>query len=155
MIDGRKKLVKLAFFAEPFNPESDGLQPSVRVDQLAFEIRRYGPFSVDAVNTCEDLQKQGSSRTRSQTTPITTGPLLSRETSPESRWENVYRPISGVSSTPSRRNSVDTRGTRLQTRSLEMLGIGVSEIDRYRGIPVEEMLAVGKHTSRISGGLTS
>lgn len=138
---GRKKLMKLAFFAEHYDPESDSLIPQSQLDQFDFEIFKYGPFSKGVLDAFDELEREGEIEEDDQnhlhniiTTTRDGGEAMkeaSRELDPEIRTH-----LDEIAETFG-----DDTGAQLERRSLNMLGIEKTEKDSYRGAPVGEIIA--------------
>jgi DNA-binding PadR family transcriptional regulator len=59
-VEGRTKLMKLAFFSEYYDPDTDSLQPDERVGSFKdFFIYDHGPFSKDVMEAFSSLKDDG------------------------------------------------------------------------------------------------
>ncbi len=137
---GRKKLMKLAFFAEHYDPDSGSLVPESQLGHFDFEIFKYGPFSKGVLDAFDELEREGEIEEDDQThlhNVITTTrdgseamEVAGRELDPEVRTH--LDEISEVFG--------DETGAQLETKSLNMLDIEKREKEEYRGIPMEDII---------------
>lgn len=137
---GRKKLMKLAFFGEHFDPESGSLTPEPQLGEFGFEIYKYGPFSKDVLDAYDELESTGYIEEDDQNYLHTIIKVqeertdsiehLMEEFDPETRQqlEAVVDHFGGDS------------GSTLESTSLEMLNIDKSEKDQFRGIPMNQLI---------------
>lgn len=138
-IVGRKKLMKLAFFLEHYDPNSDQLVSEPQVGEYDFEIFKYGPFSKEVLDDLDDLKRQDSLRENSSrmqylidVTPDGNHKTnqLERELSPSEKeqMEKIAEKFSSQT------------GSELESLSLELLGISKREKDQYRGMSISSIV---------------
>lgn len=139
--EGRKKLMKLMFLVEHFDP---GLGRLVRKSLLgdSFLIYHYGVFSFEVMNCYNELVKEGKIREGPgglESSPVCRGISLG---SPEKRGgsdlklelgEKLRERVDGVIE-----RFGNLTGYELEVQTLKTLGI--SEKDRYFGRPVESII---------------
>lgn len=136
---GRKKLMKLAFFAEYFDPESDTLVPNQRYVPFDFTIFKYGPFSKDVMNAFDSLKHSGLVEEDSDRMQH----LIEITDMGSERSEEVGRRL-----TPEEREHIEEivkkfgghSGGFLENMSLDYLGISKKEKEKFRGTSVEELI---------------
>jgi len=123
--EGRKKLMKLMFLVEHFDP---GLGRLVRKSLLgdSFLIYHYGVFSFEVMNCYNELVKEGK---------IREGPLGLESDLKVELQEKLRERVDGVIE-----RFGNLTGYELEVRTLKMLGIEPSEKDRYFGRPVESII---------------
>ncbi len=137
---GRKKLMKLAFFGEHFDPESGSLTPKPQLGEFDFEIYKYGPFSKDVLNAYDELESTGYIEEDDQNYLHTIIKIQ------EERTDSIYRLMEEFD--PEARQQLEAvvdhfgedSGSTLESTSLEMLNINKSEKDRFRGIPMNQLI---------------
>lgn len=137
---GRKKLMKLVFFAEHFDPDSGSLRPKSKLDRFTFEIYKYGPFSTDVMDTFDDLEEQGLVDERDDfylhniiTITDSGGEYL--QSLKKALPSDIQTHLDIISEKFGHKS-----GKELENQALTMLGIEKSEKDRYRGIPIENII---------------
>lgn len=137
---GRKKLMKLAFFGEHFDPESGSLTPKPQLGEFDFEIYKYGPFSKDVLNAYDELESTGYIDENDKNY------LHTIITVQEGRTDSIDRLVEEFD--PETRQQLEAvidhfgeeSGSTLESTSLEMLNIDKSEKDRFRGIPMNQLI---------------
>lgn len=140
-VDGRKKLMKLLFFSEYYDPETDRLQPDERLGGFTdFTIYKYGPFSRKVMDAFDELKERGLVE---EETTLTFSGNRKKEVSltDEGRRKaaNFDRDRELLSVVADKLG--DENGSELERISLSMLGIEREEKEEYRGTPVSDIIA--------------
>ena len=138
-IIGRKKLMKLVFFAEHYDPDEDELVSEPQLDLFDFEIFKYGPFSKKVLDDFDQLKNQNdlfedSSRMQ-YLIKVTADGSEKTEDIGENLPEEEKMHLEKIS-----REFSDKSGSELENLSLEMLGIKKREKDRYRGMSISSII---------------
>lgn len=138
-IFGRKKLMKLAFFAEHFDPSEGELTPEPQLESFDFHIFKYGPFSKKVLDELDNLKYQDqidedSSRMQHRIKITPDGEHktsdVEQRLSPEEKGhlEVIAEEFS------------DRSGSELENLSLDLLGIEKREKDQYRGMSISSII---------------
>lgn len=138
-IVGRKKLMKLVFFAEHFDPEAETLVSEPELGLFDFEIFKYGPFSKQVLDDFDQLKRRNeleedSSRMQYLIEVTDKGSRRTNEISEDLSGEEKVH-LEEIS-----KEFSDKTGAQLEKLSLDMLGIEKREKDRYRGMDVGEII---------------
>ena len=139
-IMGRKKLMKLAFFAEHYDPDEEKLVPKPQLGMFGFEIFKYGPFSKDVLDEFDQLKRQqnideDSSRMQHLIEVTNKGNQRTKRIE-ENLSKSERKHLEKISDEFS-----DKSGAQLEKLSLDMLGIEKREKDRYRGMSISSIVS--------------
>lgn len=139
---GRMKLMKLVFFSEYWQTESNRLTPDRHIGGFNdFKIYKYGPFSEDLLHTFDQLKERNLVREQEQMY----GPT--RICLTEKGRELAQEVKSGLPSDKTRqledvvRHFGSKDGNELEEESLEQLGITREEKKNHQGDSVESLIA--------------
>lgn len=140
-VDGRKKLMKLLFFSEYYDPETDRLQPDEQLGGFTdFTIYKYGPFSRKVMDAFDELKKRGLVEEETTLTFSGNRKKKIRLTDEGHRkvqdFDRDRKIISVVAD-----KLGDENGAELEGISLSMLGIEREEKEEYRNTPVSDIIA--------------
>jgi len=144
-ISGRKKLMKLLFFTEYYDFDTDMLTTSLESPDFDFLIYKFGPFSKDVMKSFDVLKNKGLIKEKK----IVGGGFRIKITD-EGRErlegvsgkipEKIEKQMSKVSE-----KFGDMHGNELESESLEYLGISEEEKEDYIGTPVEVLITEGNN----------
>lgn len=137
---GRKKLMKLAFFGEHFDPESGSLTPKPQLGEFDFEIYKYGPFSKDVLNAYDELESTGYIEENDQNYFHTIIELREGRTDSVDCLIEEFDPETRKQLEAVVNHFGEDSGSTLESTSLEMLNIDKSEKNRFRGIPMNKLI---------------
>jgi len=139
-VDGRKKLMKLLFFSEYYDPKTDQLQPDEQLGVFTdFTIYKYGPFSREVMDAFDELKQRGLVE---EETTLTFSGNRKKEIS----LTDEGRQKAGNSDSDREIISVvadklgEENGAELERISLLMLGIEREEKEVYRDTPVSDII---------------
>lgn len=141
VLRGRKKLTKLAFFAEYWSPEEDLLLPSEQFGGFNFIIYKFGPFSKGLFKSFDELKDDGlveevrRPRGNSEITVTEEGERRVEIVESQLRREERSQ-VAAV-----RNEWADRPGHELEELSLDYLGIDESETQEYMGMPVSVVIS--------------
>lgn len=145
VLKGRKKLTKLAFFAEYWIPdEEEGmLNPNEQFGGFSFIIYKFGPFSKELFEAFDELKDEGfveETRKPRKNSVIQLTP----------RGEKYAEKVGGKlnAEEQSQIKAVSEQlgnkpGHELEEKSLDYLGINKSEKEDYMGMPVSVIVSEG------------
>jgi uncharacterized protein YwgA len=140
-VEGRTKLMKLIFFSEYYDPESDSLQPEERMGVFDdFIIYNHGPFSRDLMDVFDSLKEEGLIEEETELTFRGNRRKVIHLT--DEGWDEVEEMDSeeGVISDICKTFGKESAST-LEDLCLEMLGLNCEEKDQYRFTPVSKIIA--------------
>ena len=143
VLKGRKKLTKLAFFAEYWLPEEEMLNPNEQFGEFNFIIYKFGPFSKDLFKAFDELKDEGfveetrKPRGNSMIQLTPKGGEHAKEIRKKLNQEeqNQVKTVSEQLGSKS--------GHELEEMSLDYLGISKSEKEDYMGMPVSVIISEG------------
>jgi uncharacterized protein YwgA len=138
-IFGRKKLMKLAFFAEYFDDEEGELVSRPKLGEFPFSIYKFGPFSVDVMDTFDDLKEDGllyedDDRMQHLIRLTEGGERIADDVEDGLSDEEIVQ-IQRISS-----EFGELSGSELEDLSLDELGIEPRQKDDYRGMDVADII---------------
>ncbi|MFW6436792.1 MAG: type II toxin-antitoxin system antitoxin SocA domain-containing protein [Halococcoides sp.] len=141
VLKGRKKLTKLAFFAEYWLPNEEMLNPNEQFGGFNFIIYKFGPFSKDLFREFDELKDDGlveeTRRPRGNSIIELTKKGETQAEKIKSKLDREERcQIEAVSE-----EFGDKSGHVLEEKSLNCLGIEKSEKDDYMGMPVSVIIS--------------
>lgn len=141
VLKGRKKLTKLAFFAEYWIPEEDMLNPNEQFGEFNFMIYKFGPFSKELFKAFDELKDEGlveeTRKPRGNSVIRLTPEGKEHVESIESKLTREERnQITAV-----REKFGNKPGHELESTSLEYLGIDESGKEDYVGMPVSVLIS--------------
>ena len=141
VLRGRKKLTKLAFFAEHWLPEEDILDPNEQFGGFNFIIYKFGPFSKELFKSFDTLKDDGFVKEirqpRGNSEIAVTDQGKERVAAIESQLHRDERSqITAIS-----QEMADKPGHTLEEMSLDYLGISKSEKQEYMGVPVSVLIS--------------
>lgn len=135
---GRKKLIKLAFFAKYLDLDEDRLTTSSKFGDFNFIIYDYGPFSFDVMNEFDKLKEEDLVQEKK-------GPLgytirltergKTRANKIENKLEEENERLDKIAD-----DFAELNGGQLEDMSLEYLGIDKDDKPRLSGTPVEAVI---------------
>lgn len=138
-IIGRKKLMKLVFFAEHYDPDEETLVSEPQLGLFDFEIFKYGPFSKGVLDDFDQLKNQNILREDSSRMQY----LIELTAEGSRKTENIEDELSDGEKNRIKQISEefsDKSGGKLEDLSLEMLDIKKREKDRYRGMSISSII---------------
>lgn len=150
-IVGRKKLMKLAFFAEHYDPEEENLVSEPQLGLFDFEIFKYGPFSKGVLDEFDSLKDQedlteDSSRMQYLIEVTSRGSRKTEEIEQRLSEEEIEH-LKKIA-----RQFSSKSGAELEKQSLDMLEIEKREKDRYRGMSISSIIEGNTPVERESAG---
>lgn len=139
---GRKKLIKLVFFAKYLDLDKNRLTPDSKFGDFDFIIYNYGPFSYDVMNSFDELKEEGlikEERGRMGYNIKLTEKGEEKAKKAEKKMEkeelNRIRRIA--------EEFADYNGGSLERKSLKYLEITKDDKDDLAGTPVEVVITEG------------
>lgn len=140
-VEGRTKLMKLVFFSEYYNPNTDSLQSEERMGIFDdFIIYNHGPFSRDVMNIFDTLKEHGLIEEDTELTFSGNRKKIIRLTK-KGREKIEENDLSQESIEQVIFKFGDKKATNLEKDSLSMLGISRSEKENHRYDPVSELIS--------------
>lgn len=138
-IVGRKKLMKLAFFSEHYDPDEGELVSEPQLGEFDFEIFKFGPFSKGVLDEFDHLKGQNelvedSSRMQ-YLIQVTPGGSRRTRVIGERLPDEERKHLEDIAEQFS-----DKSGAELENMSLDMLDIEKREKDKYRGMSISSII---------------
>ncbi|ELY52764.1 type II toxin-antitoxin system antitoxin SocA domain-containing protein [Natronococcus jeotgali] len=141
VLKGRKKLTKLVFFAEYWQPEDEMLNPNEQFSGFNFIIYKYGPFSKELFKAFDELKDKDlvteKRRPNGHSMIHTTEKGRESVTSIEKKLSCEERDQVQIV----RDRLSEKPGHELEDLSLNYLNIDKSEKEEYMGMPVSVVIS--------------